>query len=133
MKSLLCCFSSCVMPQRIIGTTVVLFVVTVSGGRGFSPAVDGRQRTSAAVDSLALAQGTPAQTAANDLDRGFTDHVRPLLDAYCVACHGGAAPAAQFDLRTYTSLADVVQDHARWALVAEKLEAEQMPPAQAKQ
>src|SRR5207245_391849 len=45
----------------------------------------------------------------------------------------GAAPAAQVDLRQYQSLADVTRDHSRWALVAEKLAAAEMPPKAMKQ
>lgn len=79
---------------------------------------------------------TPAGTGVvseRELERRFTEDVRPFLDAYCVACHGGARAAAQFDLRAYTNLATVVRDHPHWALVLDKLRDMQMPPAQAKQ
>src|SRR5690242_390241 len=69
----------------------------------------------------------------SDLDRRFKQTVRPFLASYCTTCHGGTAPAAQFDLRQYTTAAAVVQDYPRWNLVLEKLSAKQMPPKQMKQ
>ncbi|HXK04535.1 MAG TPA: DUF1587 domain-containing protein, partial [Verrucomicrobiae bacterium] len=75
----------------------------------------------------------PCRAASPDLERQFAQTVRPFLTAYCVACHGGAAPAAQFDLRQYTTLAAVVRDYPRWNLVLEKLTAGQMPPNGLKQ
>jgi hypothetical protein len=74
-----------------------------------------------------------ADAAGADIERQFVQTVRPFLAAYCVACHGGTNPAAQFDLRQYTSVAAVVRDHPRWALVAEKLAAISMPPKGMKQ
>src|SRR6478672_12349126 len=71
--------------------------------------------------------------AADDLDRRFTQNIRPFLAGYCVGCHSGATPAAQFDLKTYTDVASVVKDYPRWALVLDKLTAGEMPPKQVKQ
>jgi len=67
--------------------------------------------------------------AATSLEQQFTQTVRPFVDRYCAACHSGAAAAAQFDLKSYTSMEMVVRDHPRWALVSDKLTAKQMPPA----
>ena len=39
---------------------------------------------------------------------GFEQPCGRSSTTYCAACHGGAAPAAQFDLRTYTDVASVV-------------------------
>jgi hypothetical protein len=84
--------------------------------------------TLALLGSLTTIGAKPTEPAERDLERQFTADVRPFLDTYCVACHGGTNPAAQFDLRTYTDLDSVTRDHARWALVLEKLEANEMPP-----
>jgi hypothetical protein len=84
--------------------------------------------TLAFMGSLTTLGARPPEPAERDLKRRFTADVRPFLDTYCVACHGGANPAAQFDLRTYADLDSVARDHARWALVLEKLEANEMPP-----
>ena len=61
-------------------------------------------------------------------DQQFTQTVKPFLSANCVSCHTGANAAAQLDLRQYHTVADVVKDHGRWALVAEKLKSGEMPP-----
>lgn len=63
-----------------------------------------------------------------ELEREFQQTVKPFLAKHCYACHGASNPAAQFNLRQYTDLAGVVRDHARWALVAEKLHSGEMPP-----
>ena len=68
-----------------------------------------------------------------ELERAFATTVRPFLRSYCVVCHQGQAAQAQLDLGAYSSLAEVVRDHRRWAVVHEKLSANQMPPEQARQ
>src|SRR5690242_9505304 len=81
--------------------------------------------------ALLISFATYAATA--DLERSFTQTVRPFLTTYCYSCHATATPAAQFDLRPYTNLASVVQDFGHWNLVLDKLTANQMPPAPVKQ
>ncbi len=71
----------------------------------------------------------PANTANVSLDQQFEHVVRPFVAQYCVACHSGNMPAAQFDLSSYTKMDMVVRDHPRWALVIDKLSSGQMPPA----
>ena len=39
-----------------------------------------------------------ASDANADLERGFAQTVKPFLTSYCIGCHSGATPAAQFDL-----------------------------------
>src|SRR5215475_9417138 len=51
-----------------------------------------------------------------ELDRQFNKTVKPFLDRYCIGCHGGSAPAAMFDLRSYTSMSTVVNDFGHWSL-----------------
>ncbi|HEY1340310.1 MAG TPA: DUF1592 domain-containing protein [Bryobacteraceae bacterium] len=55
------------------------------------------------------------------------------MATYCIGCHGGASPAAQFNLAAYASVDAVVRDYPRWNLALEKLTAGQMPPKPAKQ
>src|SRR5437773_6012915 len=80
---------------------------------------------------------TPSMRAVDvtnaDLERKFVQTVRPFLTSYCIVCHGGAAPAGQFDLRTYSTMAGVIQDYPHWAKVLEKLTANEMPPKVAPQ
>src|SRR5438105_1806410 len=74
-----------------------------------------------------------ADYADADLERKFSQTVKPFLATYCVACHGGNAPAAQFDLRPYSTVASVTADYPHWNLVMEKLSAGEMPPKAMKQ
>jgi mono/diheme cytochrome c family protein len=74
-----------------------------------------------------------AEPASSDLEHGFEQTVRPFVATYCVGCHGGSAPAANFNLKAYSSLADVIQDLPRWSAVSGRLKAEQMPPKMMKQ
>src|SRR5260370_10244915 len=83
--------------------------------------------------SFLLPRGGPADGANSDLDRTLAKTVRPFLTSYCVGCHGGAAPAAQFDLGSYATMPAVTRDYPRWNLVLEKLTAREMPPKPAPQ
>jgi hypothetical protein len=86
--------------------------------------------TALTVSAVAAPSQRPASA---DLERRFATDVRPVIHAYCAGCHGGQTPAAQLDLRSASSMADVAADPARWSLVLERVEAGQMPPAQARQ
>lgn len=68
-----------------------------------------------------------------ELAKKFDAEVKPVLATYCFSCHGEKNPAAQLNLRQYATLNDVVKDHGRWALVAEKLHSGEMPPKGLKQ
>src|SRR5271167_457989 len=71
----------------------------------------------------------PAPGAATHaLDRQFQQTVRPFVAKYCVGCHSGQTPAAQFDLKAYTTLDSVTREYPRWALVLTRLTAQEMPP-----
>jgi hypothetical protein len=91
----------------------------------------GFQLAVAATLAVRLASGADPTEA--ELDHRFTETVRPFLATYCLACHSGTNPAAQLDLRQYTTMADVTRDHLRWALVSQKLAAMEMPPKAMKQ
>jgi Protein of unknown function (DUF1587) len=77
---------------------------------------------------LAIAVIPAAGTATPALDRQFEQIVRPFVTKYCIGCHSGQMPAAQFDLKDYTTMKMVIRDYPRWALVLEKLAAKEMPP-----
>src|SRR3954467_12939142 len=77
---------------------------------------------------LATALTAAGAAAPPDLDRQFVQTVRPYLTKYCIGCHSGQSPAAQFDLKSYTNLQDVTREYPRWALVLERLTAKESPP-----
>lgn len=60
------------------------------------------------VGSLVSSWLNAADSSNIELERKFTQTVRPFLASYCVGCHGGASPAAQFDLRHYSTVAGAV-------------------------
>src|ERR1700722_7396218 len=71
----------------------------------------------------------PAANAASPaLDRQFEQTVKPFVAKYCVGCHSGQTPAAQFDLKAYDTMEMVTRDYPRWALVMQRLTAQEMPP-----
>src|SRR5580658_2991809 len=78
--------------------------------------------------TLALAAISTGQAATPALERQFEQTVRPFVATYCARCHGGPSAAAQFDLKSYTTLNMVTRDYPRWALVEHRLEAHEMPP-----
>ena len=84
-------------------------------------------RLAAGIVSVWAVPGAVAATPG--LEQQFAQTVRPFLAKYCVACHSGETPAAQFDLKAYSSMDMVVRDHPRWALLADRLTAKEMPPA----
>ena len=62
------------------------------------------------------------------IDQQFEQTVKPFVGKYCVGCHSGKMAPAQFDLKSYTTMDRVTDDFARWALLAERLKAKEMPP-----
>src|SRR5690606_26458478 len=64
-----------------------------------------------------------------ELERQFKETVVPFVDQYCVSCHGGATPAAKFDITVYPTLDSVIADHGHWSLVMARLEKGDMPPS----
>ena len=78
--------------------------------------------------SLALTAPALAAAPAPPIDQQFEQTVRPFVGKYCVACHSGKMAPAQFDLKSYTNVDMVADDFARWALLAERLKNQEMPP-----
>ena len=82
-----------------------------------------------AVSGLRSGMAAPTVT----LEKRFDTDVKPFLKTYCVACHTGAKPAAQFDLAPYTSLSAVVKDLGHWDHVLSRVSTSTMPPKGLKQ
>ncbi len=81
-----------------------------------------------ALSALLVVGATPAPAVSAALDREFEQTVRPFVSKYCLGCHSGKTPAAQFDLQAYNTMAAVTRDYPRWAQVLERLTAKEMPP-----
>ncbi len=84
-----------------------------------------RSRT---VCGLLVAAAIPSLGAVRPLGQQFDETVRPYVTKYCVGCHSGKSPAAQFDMKSYTTMDAVTREFPRWALVTERLTAKEMPP-----
>jgi hypothetical protein len=69
-----------------------------------------------------------AATPAPNVDQQFDQTVKPFVGKYCVTCHSGKNAPAQFDLKSYTNVDMVKDDFARWALLAQRLQNQEMPP-----
>ncbi len=78
--------------------------------------------------SLVLAAGAQADA----LEDRFSSQVKPFLERYCYSCHGATKPKAMLDLSRDTTVPAVVANARRWEQVLERLHAEEMPPAGAK-
>ncbi len=88
----------------------------------------------AAIAVLSTAAGQPAAQSTDDgLARRFTTEVLPVLKNHCVSCHGTEKQEAKLDLSRYQTEADVVKNLRIWETVAERLEAQEMPPEKAPQ
>ena len=81
--------------------------------------------------SAALAADAPDPGAAQ-LERGFHETVHPFVKSYCFQCHSGAKPKGDFDLSSYSTAEAAAKDYRRWELMAERLDAKEMPPDEAK-
>ena len=92
----------------------------------------GRIRIPAFFLMLGLSAIAPVRPADPDnpaIQRQFAQTIRPFLSRYCMGCHGTNTPAAQFDMRPYSSVDAVVKDFGHWRLMGDRLTAGQMPPA----
>ncbi len=83
-----------------------------------------------------LLEFIPAITIASqptdcEIQRLFTNTLRPFLQTHCLACHDKEKQKGMLDLSTYSTMAAVAKDHHLWELVLEKLESEEMPPEEA--
>jgi mono/diheme cytochrome c family protein len=72
-----------------------------------------------------------AASAATAADQ-FTDHVRPLLEANCGACHNPKNPANRIDFLKAQKAEDIEQKRGLWRNVAIQLRQRTMPPVASK-
>ena len=80
-----------------------------------------------------IALNTEAVGREDELQRGFSDVVRPFLEGHCLECHGKEEPEAKLDLSGFRSARDAAQGFATWKHVVERLKAGEMPPEDASQ
>src|SRR5262245_26471455 len=83
--------------------------------------------------TFSIAPVKAAEPSNAELERRFTQTVKPFVTKYCTGCHGGSSPAAMFNLTPYTTMKSVVDDFGHWALILQRLDAKEMPPKVAPQ
>src|SRR5262245_27775632 len=86
-----------------------------------------------AVSAEPRQKAVPAQVmpATEELDQRFASQVHPFLEHYCFGCHGSKKPKGDFDLTRYSTVSAITADARQWDLLLERLEAQEMPPADA--
>ncbi len=66
------------------------------------------------------------------LENRFASDVRPFVERYCLKCHGTNRPKGDLDLSRDTTLAAVAGNMRQWSRVFDRLQANEMPPEDAK-
>lgn len=73
--------------------------------------------------------GLPGEVEAID----FAVHARPVLEWYCMDCHGGGITKGGVDLSGFADEASVVRSFKHWEKIVEQIESRTMPPMDADQ
>ncbi|MCH2129291.1 MAG: DUF1587 domain-containing protein, partial [Pirellulaceae bacterium] len=63
----------------------------------------------------------------------YDAHIRPLLETYCLDCHGKDEPEGDLDLESLQSLAEVRRHPRQWQKILFMLENQEMPPKDSEQ
>ena len=69
-----------------------------------------------------------AELTDESLSLDFSRSVQPFLTQFCGDCHGDTEPEAGLDLMKLNSIADARESHELLKIVADRLEAREMPP-----
>lgn len=79
------------------------------------------------LSSCGNGQYTPLKENPSVSNTTYQDHVKPIIDHYCIKCHSGNEPARGIDLSTY----DVVKVHAKQGRLLHRImsSVEPMPPS----
>ena len=92
----------------------------------------------AGLQSVSLCAQTPDAAPVNlqaedaKLEGRFQNDVAPFLKTYCLNCHGAETQEAKLDLSPFNTAKNVADAHQTWEIVLERMEAGEMPPADAK-
>ncbi len=61
----------------------------------------------------------------------FPTQLHGFLQRYCLDCHDSATQEGKLDLSPYSSVEAIQRDYLRWSILLQRLEAKEMPPADA--
>lgn len=92
-----------------------------------SPCTVGKPLVRQAVLAALLLAGSPALADGSALD--FQQHVKPVLEAYCIRCHGPETRTAGIDFQSIGPQGDAAQRRDVWLRVIRVLREREMPPA----
>lgn len=115
------------MPKR----AHILLSLVVLAALGLCALLPGVGQPTRAASPPATGPAVQPITELSQLDGGFKVSVRPLLQTYCIGCHGEDKPEAGLNLNSYSSVQAVVNDGRRWNLVLDRLKSQKMPPVDA--
>jgi len=65
------------------------------------------------------------------LEKRFQSQVAPFLQSYCLSCHDHSKPKGDFDISPFHNLSTVTRALSHWELIADRIEANEMPPKKA--
>ncbi len=80
---------------------------------------------------LTAAAVTASDATIESFDREFAKQIEPLMKKYCVSCHDAETAEAELDLSRFRRLQDVTSEHRLWVTILQRVEAGEMPPADA--
>lgn len=79
-------------------------------------------------DGESAAQSPPVSPATAVLEKRYTTEIRPILVAYCFACHGNGKKKGDVSFDKFTTLASVQQDRKTWQHMVDTVSHKLMPP-----
>ena len=79
--------------------------------------------------ALACALLSVIPAAASDVPANFQQDIKPILETYCVRCHGPETRTAGIDFHSIGAGGDVAERHDVWLRVIRVLREREMPPA----
>jgi hypothetical protein len=108
--------------RAIVGTSLVLLAV---GAVLFLRQVD---RNVAAAPPVARPVANAGSATPVPKPDTFKTQVAPLLQKYCIECHGPQKQKADLALHKYPDAASAIKDRGTWESVLEMIESSAMPP-----
>ncbi len=78
--------------------------------------------------ALFLAGGASAPALRQEASTPSYAEIRPLLDQYCLKCHGPVKPKAKLDLTKFPDEASILANRKAWKRVLDQVVGHEMPP-----
>lgn len=72
-----------------------------------------------------------AEGVSPQLSTVFSEKILSVLETHCLDCHDASTREAELDLSSFKQFSDVTQHYQIWEIILERVEAGEMPPADA--